>query len=159
MPQYVAWVAATTNSSAGTQDLFVEVKGASGVEINIKRVRAALGNNAQTVGQDATFIVQKYRYTTTTAGSTTSFTPVPMDGNRSAANATAKVKTGTTACVIGTGSVININAPPVNGRAIFEWVARDDEDMIVTLPSDCFCVALQCAVASQVAYAEVAWVE
>jgi hypothetical protein len=159
MPQYTAWVNATSNSSAGTQDLFIEVKAASANCINMKRIRVALGSGAETVGQDGNFLIQLYRYNTTTAGTTASFTPVPRDGNRAAAGSTCKTKSGTTACVIGTTSVTQLEQIVVNGRAIFEWLARDDEDMWVTLAGDLFCIAVTCSVASQKFSVSCDWVE
>jgi len=151
MTQYTTNVQATSNSSINTEDLFLELKAAAGTTIKIKRVRVGFSDGTATAGVDNHFRVRLYRYTTTTAGTTG--TPgvdrVPRNVNSNAATATSKGKATTTACVIGTTSVTTSDIVSVNGRALYEWLARDDDDMIVTLTAGCFCVAIQSAVASQ----------
>jgi len=165
MVWYSVGCMATSNSTINTQDLFLEIKAATNAIIKIKRVRVQLGSGKETTGQDGNFLLQLYRYTTTTAGSSTALTYPSSSsaaggasGNmwtaRSAlaqnAGSTAKVKTGTTACVIGTGSVQVLDQVVIPGRAVFEWIARDDEDMYISPTAGCFAIAIACSVASQI---------
>jgi len=134
----------------------------------MKRVRVGLGGPLYTAGLDNVFLVQYYRYGTSTAGAPTT---VSLAGTSSAVGAaagnffnqrdgtitgavptglTVKVKAGTTACVIGTTSVVIVDQIVPNGRALYEWLARDDDDMYRTTIGGFFCVALSSPVASQV---------
>lgn len=173
MPQNTAGVTATSNTSAGTQDLFIEIKAPSSGQFFVKRVRVSLGNAAETTGQDGDYFVQLYRYTTTTAGSATSLSfPAASALSSHAANfwigrnpnnvnsvVTIKVKNGTTALAIGSGTVQILDEISVNGRAVYEFLARDDDDMWSPPTSGCFAVALICSVASQVFNVTVDWEE
>jgi hypothetical protein len=151
MGQYTTVVQATSNSTINTEDLFLELKAAAATTIKIKRVRVGFSDGTATIGVDNHFRVRLYRYTTSTAGTTA--TPlvdrVSRNVNESAAAATAKGKSGATACVIGTTAITTSDVISVNGRALYEWLARDDDDMIETLVAGCFCVAIQSGVASQ----------
>lgn len=152
MGQYTTNVQATSNSTINTEDLYVEMGGQTGKTVKIKRVRVGYGDGTQTAGVDNHFRIKLVRYDTTTAGTTTTYTPVPRDANRQAANAsgtTVKIKSGTTACALGTTNVTIVDLISVNGRALYEWLARDDDDMIVIKPASFFCVAIQSAVVSQ----------
>lgn len=176
MPQYVAGVTATSNSTVSTQDLFLELTAHSSATIQIKRVRVGYGSgNQTTLPTGSNFLVQLYRYTTTTAGSSTSLsygasnsTAGGVSGNfwtaRSAVSiastlATLKVKTGTTACVIGTGSVQLVDQISVYGLALWEWLARDNEDFYETAVNNCFAVAITAPVVSQVFTVTIDWLE
>lgn len=170
MVQYVVGVTATSNSVANTQDVFIELACATSQVIKIKRVRVGFGSGTQTAGVDNSFLVQFYRYTTTsTTTPTTLAYPASVStsglsaGNfwtaRSPANAltshvtSAKVKNGATAYTLGTGSIQLVDQIAPNGRALYEWLARDDDDMIFTVgaaAAECFAVAITSPVASQV---------
>lgn len=176
MPQYVAGVTATSNTTGGTQDLFLELTAHSSATIQVKRVRVGFGSgNQSTLPTASNFLVQLYRYTTTTAGSATSLSFGASTSTAGASSgsfwnaksavainstlATLKVKTGTTACVIGTGSVVLVDQISVYGLALWEFLARDNEDFIETGVNNCFCVALAAQAASQVFTVTVDWVE
>lgn len=179
MVQHIAGVTATSNSSANTQDLFLEITSPTAGTVKVKRVRCGFGSGAQSAGVDNNFLIWLYRYNTTTAGSPTAlnFSPggtftLGSAGNNpvsaggvagsiwTARNANTavtvpagmavKVKNGTTGLVIGTTNVQIVDEISPNGRALYEWLARDDDDMIVTQPADCFGIALSSNVASQV---------
>jgi hypothetical protein len=175
MPQYTAGVTATSNSTVSTQDLFIEIKAAASTTILIKRVRVGYGSGNQVApGVDNNFLIQFYRYTTTTGGSPTTLT---YQDSSSASGASAghfwtaksvqtsssaagvKVKNGTTALALGTGTVQLVDQIPPNGRATWEWIARDDFDMIETSVAGFFAVALTSPVVSQVFSITVEWTE
>ena len=122
MVQYVVGCTATSNSSANTQDAWIELQAPSGMMIKIKRVRVGFGSGTQSAGVDNHFLLQFYRYTTTstTTPSTLTFPASNSTVNaaagslftqRSPGNAkasqltTVKVKNGTTAFILGTGTV------------------------------------------------------
>jgi hypothetical protein len=148
--QYTSNVQATSNTSINTEDLFLEIKAPASVTIKIKRVRVGFSDGTATAGVDNHFRIKMVRYTTSTAGAATTMVPVPRDANRQVTTlATVKIKNGATACALGTTAVVVVDLISVNGRALYEWLARDDDDMIVTLPGQCFCIGIQSAVASQ----------
>jgi hypothetical protein len=150
--QYVTNVQATSNTSINTEDVFVEMGGVAAKTIKIKRVRVGFSDGTATAGVDNHFRIKLARWDTTTVGTTTTYTPVPRNANSpvaSASGATVKIKSTTTACALGTTNVTIVDLVSVNGRALYEWLARDDDDMIVTKPASFFAVVLQSAVASQ----------
>ena len=149
MAQYTTNVSATSNSTANTADVFVEIKAPSSVILKVKRVRVGYSDGTATIGVDNYFMVKLYRWDTTTAGSATTFTPVPRNANTAAAVVTAKVKNGTTALALGTTNVTIVDQISVNGRALYEWLSRDDDDFIVVKPASCFGVVIQSSVVSQ----------
>jgi len=151
MAQYVTNVQATSNTTINTEDLFLELKAPTGVTIKIKRVRVGFSDGTDTAGQDNYFRIKLVRYDTSTAGTTVApgIDRVPKNANMPAATATSKGKSTTTACVIGTTNVQPVDLIPPNARALYEFIARDEDDYIVVKPASCFCVAIQSAVASQ----------
>jgi|SRR6266487_962075 len=159
MGQYVANVQATSNTTINTEDVFIELTAPASTTIKIKRVRVGFSDGTSTAGVDNHFRVKLLRYDTTTAGSSTAFTPIKRNQNSPAAVATCKIKTGATALALGTGTVTIIDLIAPNGRALYEWLARDDDDMIVTKAAGLFAVVIQSAVASQLFTASVDWVE
>lgn len=149
MAQYTTNVQATSNATLNTEDVFVELKAPAGVTIKVKRVRVGYSDGTATIGVDNYFRVKLARWDTTTGGSATTFTPVPRNANFTAATATCKIKTTTTALALGTTNIVVVDLISVNGRALYEWLARDDDDMIVVKPASLFSVVLQSGVASQ----------
>lgn len=153
MAQYTTNVSATSNSTANTADVFVELKAPSAIQIKIKRVRVGFSDGTATIGVDNYFMVKLYRWDTTTAGSSTAFTPVLRNANLPIsvlpASGSCKIKTTTTALALGTTNVTIVDQISVNGRALYEWLARDDDDMIVVKPASCFAVVLASGVVSQ----------
>ena len=149
MAQYTSNVSATSNTTINTADVFVELKAPASVTIKVKRVRVGFSDGTGTAGVDNYFMVKLYRWDTTTGGSATTFTPIARNGNAPAAVATCKVKTTTTALALGTTNVTIVDQISVNGRALYEWLARDDDDMIVVKPASLFSVVLASGVVSQ----------
>lgn len=169
----VAGVTATSNSTANTQDLFLEIGGTTVATLKVKRVRVGFGSGTQSAGIDNSFLIQFYRYDTSTAGAPSSLTYSPDGAGSSTstsglsagsfwtsrnpnygttvpAGLTCKVKNGSTALVIGTTDVQIVDQIAPNGRALYEWLARDDDDMILTIPAAYFAVALTSNIVSQV---------
>jgi hypothetical protein len=99
------------------------------------------------------------RWDTTTGGTSSAFTPIKKNANASAAAATVKIKSGTTALALGTTNVETVDIIGPNGRALWEWVARDDDDMIQVKAAGLFAVVLASPVASQKFSVTVEWVE
>ena len=149
MAQYTSNVSATSNTTINTADVFLELKAPAAVTIKIKRVRVGFSDGTATIGVDNYFMVKLYRWDTTTAGSSTTFTPVLRNANLPVAVATCKIKTTTTALALGTTNVTIVDQISVNGRALYEWLARDDDDMIVVKPASLFAVVIQSGVVSQ----------
>ena len=149
MAQYTTNVQATSNSSANTPDIFVELKAPAAVTIKIKRVRVGYSDGTATAGVDNHFLIKLMRWDTTTAGTATTFTPIKRNANAPAPVATCKIKTATTACAAGTTNVETLDLIAPNGRALYDWLARDDDDMIVVKPASLFSVMLQSSVVSQ----------
>lgn len=175
MPQYVAGVTATTNSTTGTADVFMELKATSSVTIQLKRVRVSFGSSNQSAGPTSYALAQIYRYTTT---STTTPTTLTFPASTSAAGASSgsfwtsrsavavnstlaslKVKNGTTAYTLGTGSVQLVDQFPVYGLMMWEWLARDNEDYIESGVNNCIAIALSAQAVSQVYSVLCDWVE
>src|SRR4029077_17895832 len=101
MGQFKTMVQATSNTSINTEDLFLELKAPASVTIKIKRVRVGFSDGTATAGVDNHFRVKLVRYTTSTAGTTATPTVdrAPTNANSTAAIATSKGKSTTTACV------------------------------------------------------------
>lgn len=148
MAQYSIVCVATSNTSVNTDDGFVEIDSPATICIKIKRVRISWGDGTATTGVDNMFRVKLMRWTTGSGSAGTAFTPVKRNGTSVAAVSTAKIKATTTAFALGTTTEI-IDQIPINGRAIFEWIARDDDDMIVTKPGEYFAVVISSSVVSQ----------
>jgi hypothetical protein len=160
MPQYITNVQATSNSTINTEDVFIELKAAASTTFKVKRVRVGFSDGTDTTGQDNHFRIKFARWDTTTAGTSSTLTPVPKDQNKAASGLTsAKGKTTTTALALGTGTVTVVDLISVNGRALYEWLARDEDDYIVVKPAGCFAVVLQSAVVSQKFTVTCEWVE
>ena len=159
MGQYTANVQATSNSVANTEDVFIEVKAATGVVFKVKRVRVGFSDGTATAGVDNHFRIKLARWDTTTAGTSSAFTPIKRNINLNAATSTCKIKSGTTALALGTGNVETLDLIAPNGRALYEWLARDDDDMWVVKAASCFAVVIQSSVVSQKFTASCDWVE
>ena len=160
MPQYIANVQATSNTTINTEDVFIELKAPASVTFKVKRVRVGYGDGTQTAGVDNHFRIKLARWDTTTAGSATTFTPIARNGNSPASILTScKIKNGTTALALGTTNVTVVDLISVNGRALYEWLSRDEDDYVVVKPASCFAVVIQSSVVSQLFTASCDWVE
>jgi len=157
MPQYIANVQATSNTSTNADDKFIEITAPAATIFKVKRLRVGFSDGTATVGVDNYFRIKLVR--TSTAGATGSaFTPIRKDVNSPASVCTVKVKNGTTAFTTGTVTD-NIDWISVNGRMIYEWISRDDQDMIVVLPAGIFGIVLSSSVISQLFTVSCEWVE
>lgn len=157
--QYTANVQATSNTSTNTDDVFIELNSTSGLIIKVKRVRVGYSDGTATAGVDNHFRIKLMRWDTTTGGSSTSFTAIKRNANQGAASTTVKIKNGTTALALGTTNVETLDIISPNGRALYEWLARDDDDMIVVKPASFFAVVIASAVVSQKFTVTVDWIE
>lgn len=149
MGQFTVNVQATSNSTINTDDTFVEIASVSSKLFWVKRVRVGFSDGTATAGVDNHFRVKLMRWDTTTGGTSSSFTPVPRNGASVAANSTVKIKSGTTALALGTTNVTTVDIIAPNGRALYEWLARDDDDMIAPKAGSFFGVVIASAVVSQ----------
>ncbi len=158
MGEYSANVQATTNTSTNTSDTFIEIKAAASTTYRVKRVRVTYGDGTQTAGVDNVLKIMLYRWTTASAGSGTSFTPIKKDPLSPASGATCVIKNGTTALALGsTTEICDVISP--NGRAAFEWVARDEDDYWRLVSGACFAIVIASPVASQKVACTLEWVE
>lgn len=148
MAQYSIVAIATSNTSVNTDDGFIEIDSPATITIKIKRVRIGLGDGTIIAGVDNHFRIKLMRWTTGSGSAGTAFTPVKRNGTSVAAVSTVKIKNGTTAFALGTTTEIVDQIAP-NGRALYEWIARDDDDMIVTKPGEYFAVVISSPIASQ----------
>lgn len=158
MGEFSCTVNATSNTSTNTADTFIEI---SGVYLALKRIRVRLGDGTATAGVDNDWtlsIVRKSAGGATGTGGTI-VKNNPMGGS---SGATVNVKNGTAAFTTAT-NLNTIDTAVVNGRAIFEWVARDERDMIynhITLVSGgMLAINIASPVASQKFQVTVFWTE
>lgn len=158
--EYVCTVNATSNSTLNTEDTFIEI---SGVVVKIKRVTVRLGNptTLATAGNDGD---TKIRLVRKTAGGATGTggTIVRMNQMGRTSGATVNVKNGTSAFTTATlGDIIKTEF--VNGRATWEWVARDEDNKIITHPTlasgGMFAVLIMASAASLLYEVTVHWEE
>lgn len=148
MAQYSIVCVATSNTVVNTDDGFVELKAPAAITVKVKRVRIGWGDGTATAAVDNMYRVKLMRWTTGSVTAGTAFTPVKRNGTSVVAISTVKIKATTTAFALGTTQDI-VDQIPINGRAIYEWIARDDDDMIVTKPGEYFAVVISSAVVSQ----------
>jgi hypothetical protein len=148
LAQYSIVCVATSNTTVNTDDGFVELKAPAAITVKVKRVRIGWGDGTATAGVDNMFRVKLMRWTTGSVTAGSAFTPVKRNATSVVAISTVKIKATTTAFALGTTTEI-VDQIPINGRAIYEWIARDDDDMIVTKPGEYFAVVIASAVVSQ----------
>src|SRR6476661_3681550 len=119
MTQYTTNVQATSNTVVNTEDVFVELKAPTGITIKIKRIRVGFSDGTATIGVDNYFRIKLARWDTTTAGTSTAFTPVPKNQNGPIsvlpASGSAKIKATTTALALGTTNIVVVDLISVNG--------------------------------------------
>lgn len=152
--QYTSIISATTNVSGATDDTFVDITPAAGRIVKITRISATVN----TASDDSRYNLRVIRKSAQGTGSTAG-TIVKRDPLLSQASAsTTQVKNGTSAFTAGTAvdTCINTN---FNGRAGFEWVARDEEDMIGSNTAQIVGVNVICDQASKVLIVSIDWRE
>ena len=152
--QYTAVVNATSNTSAATDDTFIEIFPPSGVAVQLKRIRVSV---AHLTALDLYIRVKVNR--ASAAGATgTAYTPKKRRPGGPASVATCNVKNGTTAFTQGT--VVDTMIDVVfNGRGLFEWVARDDNDFITSGVNERLAVVCRSGTASTILNVEADWEE
>jgi hypothetical protein len=151
--QYLAEVQATTNSSANTEDTFIELKAAASTSLLIKRVRVSVN----TAASDDVFTVRLLRNSAAGSGGG-AYTPLKKRQLAPASTVTCNVKQTTSAFSVGSNTDVpdRVN---VNGRAIWEWIPRGSEEFIETASAAYFAVGIACSAASKKVDVTVEWEE
>lgn len=153
-----AGVAATSNSTAGTEDVFIQLTAATGKRFKIKRMRLFYRGDTTAVG-DNNVEARLITVTTASAGSGTSQTPQPIDPEMPAATSTCIVKNGTTALALGTGTVTQVVAFSFNERGFYEWAALDSSEMITAGSAGIIELVVKSSAASRQYWAEMEFEE
>ena len=158
MSQYSATVNATTNTSANTEDTFVEI---SVNNPKIIGIRARIGDGTGAAGVDNDWRIRLVRKTA--GGATgTGGTAVRIDQVDQTSGATVTVKNGTSAFTTATLGDI-IDAVVKNGRETYEFIAIDPAKYIRVHPTlgsgGMFAVLVQSPVVSQKCQVTVFWEE
>ena len=154
MGQYIGNVQATSNSSANTEDTFIEIDMPASTIAKIKRIRVSFN----TAATDANCRIKLLRKSATGAGTTAAMTEVKKDPLAPAATAVGTLKSGTNTWAAGTVTD-TIDEIQVNTRGIWEWVARDDQDYIVLESGGLFGVNLLVSSASIICKVTLEWIE
>lgn len=126
MASFSTTVGATTNVASGTEDSFIDITPPAGVSILVKRFRISI----RTAASDDRFRFRLIRKSVQGTGSVVG-TIVEKRPDGPAAVSTIQVKTGVTAFLAGT-LVDLVDEIEVNGRAIFEWVPRGPEEVVMS---------------------------
>lgn len=125
MGQYSTAVSgASTSATQNTDQTFIELLPPSGVSIQLKRIRASFTGAAT----DVMIRIRVNRVSA--AGATgTSGTIVKKRPGSPAAVTTSTIKNAASAFSVGTlvDTPLDVN---VNSRGVFEWIARDEFDII-----------------------------
>lgn len=130
MVYFSVFVRATTNSSAATEDTFIDIDAAANQVLKLVRVRVS----CQTAALDNQYRIKIARKSAIGSGSVAA-TEVALDPNNpAAAQGVATIKTGTTAYGAGTITDTIDDAINFNSRGVWEWVARDEKEKICTTP-------------------------
>jgi hypothetical protein len=161
MAEYSLTVNATSNTTINTDDVFVELGAASGVQFRVKRVRVGYGDGSQTVGLDNHFKIKLYRWDVTTGGTSMAGVIVKKNPLSPAAVTTAKTKNTTTALALGTTNLEILDNINPNARAIYEWIARDEDDYYWSKAGTAgfFAIVIASAVTAQKFQVTVEWME
>lgn len=153
MPRYTSLVNATSNSSGGTEDTFIDIDAAASQVFKVYRIRVSIN----TAASDGRTQVRVYRKTAIGSGSTTG-TIVKLDPLTPASAAAVTIKNGTSTYASGTTGDKLMEAQ-FNNRGVFEWVARDTEDMIRSGSGDMIGVNIVDSANSIITVVEVWWEE
>jgi hypothetical protein len=122
----------------------VEITAAASTRFLLKRVRVSCGS----ANSDDMFTFRICLMTS--AGSNgTAYTPVPTVALAPAATSTVKIKDTTVAFTLGTVNKTFFK-DSVNGRAIWEWIPRGDEEYLNSGSAGIIAVIGQCSAASKV---------
>jgi hypothetical protein len=146
MGQFIVEVSATTNSVANTEDAFIEIAGATGTGFFLKRVRIS----TYTPASDTVITPRIVAYSSGAASGGSSAGTLNKKRTISpAATSTAYVKNGTTNFPLGTVST-TYDQTNVNGRAIWEWIPRGNEEYIDSGALGVLAIVVKCSAASVV---------
>lgn len=154
MTTYITQVSATSNSSANTEDCFIEIKSAASTRDLIKRIRIS----CNTPNSDVDITARWIKVNTGTAGSPSVYTAVPTDVYGPAATATSNVKNGSTALALGT-TITTYDQINFNGRAVYEWIPRGNEEFLNAGSAGIFELVIKVSSASVVLNASVTFEE
>ena len=153
MAFYTATVSATSNSSGGTDDTFVEILAAASSAIRIHRIEVGCG----TAATDTQTLVKLSR--ATGAGATgTAYTPLKRDNTMRDSGSTVKVKNGTNAFTVGAGESI-LESNRVNTRGTYRWLPTVQGREIYVAAAAYFDVVINCPSNSIVHTVTVEWEE
>jgi len=133
MTVYTAQVNATANATANTEDSFIELSSTSSM-CHIQKVRVRYGDGTATTEVDHQFRIRLVRKSAAGTGGVAGpalSTKVRTDIMCPASGATVNVKSGTTAFTVGT-VVDQIDQIVMNTRGIYEFIARDEDEIITT---------------------------
>lgn len=125
MGAYSIFVRATTNSTANTEDTAIDLDAPAGQSFALYRARVV----CQTAALDNHFRAAIKRKSAIGSGSTTG-TEVKLNPIFPTPLVVATIKNGTTAYGAGTITDTIDDAIQFNSRGTWEWVARDEDDMI-----------------------------
>lgn len=153
MANYICTVQATSNTSTNTEDTFVDIDAAASTVIKVYRIRVSHNTSAS----DANTRIKIFRKTAIGAGSTTG-TIVRKDPLAPASTSAATIKNGTSTYAAGTTTDL-VDEAQVNARGIYEWVARDDSDMITAASGGIIGVNILNNTASIVIKVTIEWIE
>lgn len=125
MPQFRVAFVATSNTSGGVEDTWIEIFPPSGVSIAVKRV---LLTSADTTLSDGYVLSRWGRFSTAGSGGTAA-TIIKLRPDSPNSVCTVNVKNGTTAFTLGT-NIEYVTVQSHNARGIWEYVARDGDDFV-----------------------------
>lgn len=125
MAQYRVAFSATSNTSGGTEDTWLEIFPPANVSVTIKRL--LIGSLDTTVSDG--YILPRWRRASTAGSGGTAATIIKLRPESPDSVCTVTRKVTTVAFSIGT-SVAEITVSCFNARGIWEWVARDADDKV-----------------------------
>ena len=156
MTYFSCTVRATSNSSANTEDTFIDLDAASNAIVKLVRIRVV---PTATTAADNTIRVKIARKSAIGSGSTGG-TEISLNGAHTAAAATvATIKNGTSTYGAGTITDTIDDAINFNQRGTWEWIARDDNEKISTSAGGIIGVNCFASAASQTLAVYVVWEE
>jgi len=154
MAQYTSVVNATSHATLNTEESWIEILPPSAVSVLLKRVRVSFPfTTVSDVPCEIRVVRSSAGGATGTSGTITERRP-----NGPASVSTSTIKNGTSAFTVGT-VVDTVMRATVNTRGVFEWVARDERDIIESGTNQRVCILLKINVASCVTDVECDWEE
>ena len=153
MGQYCSIVSATSNGSGDTEDTFLDITPAASRTVKIVRIRVS----CNTAADDSRIRVKVCRKSAQGTGSIAGIITKKDPGVDTSANSTQKKDT-TVAFTAGT-IVDVVYDDNFNARAVWEFVARSDADMIRSGVAQIIGVNLLVSAASKVCHVLVEWEE